>query len=258
VGAIEYGLFVDESGEGRLLNPLVPPESKRCLWVATAVCVPWDRIEPLSTEIRTVTKGNLTGNPVELKGFDLARRLRRERTMDDIAQDVGAAVSKFGAKVWIVAACPGVADVPGLRAVVQHVSHRDPLAKDNARQLLLERVNGYAVPRYHPAGSWLLIWDLSEAQELKDFSQSIVEFQNLATGYALHTAIVPRLLGGLSHDWAPLQIADFYSNFALNQRAEELCFKDATPAKAAAFRNHLRGTLATDSTGKLVGWKTWG
>ncbi len=258
MGAIEYGLFVDESGEGRLLNPRNPPDSKRCLWVAAAVCVPWDNIAPLGTELKALLKRNLTGSPAELKGFDLARSLRLERTIGDVAQDVASLVSKFGAKVCIVAASPGAAPVPGLRPVVQRVSGRDPLPKDNARQLLLERVNGYAVPKYHPAGSWLLIWDLSEAQELKDFGRSIVEFQNLASGYALHAAIVPSLLGGLSHDWGPLQIADFYSNFALNQRAEELGFKDATPAKAEAFRNHLRGTLATDSAGKLVGWKTWG
>jgi hypothetical protein len=258
MGAIDFGLFVDESGEGRLFNPPRASDSKRCLWASAAVCVPWDSIAPLGVEIKALTKKNLTGNPPELKGFDLARQLRLGVTMDDVAKDVASAVKKVAAKIWIVVARPGAGDVPGLATIVQSISHRNPLPKDNARQLLLERVNGYAVPRYHPSGSWLLVWDLSEAQELKDFSRSIVEFRNLAAGYALHDAIVPALLGGLSHDWAPLQIADLYANFALNQRAEELGYHDATASKADAFRNHLRGTLATDASGKLVGWKTWG
>lgn len=258
MGAIDYGLFVDESGEGRLLNPVNPPDSKRCLWVTAAVCVPWDNIPALDVEVKALLKKNLTGTPPELKGFDLPRLLRLGRTMSDIAQDVASAVTKAGAKVWIVAACPGAADVPGLGPIVLRISNRNPLPKDNARQLLLERVNGYAVPRYHPSGSWLLIWDLSNAHELKDFGRSIAEFQNLATGSTLRAAIVPALLGGLSHDWAPLQVADFYANFALNQRAEEFGFRDTSPAKAEAFRNHLRGTLAIDANNKLVGWKTWG
>jgi hypothetical protein len=258
VGVIAHGLFVDESGEGLEIKLPPAPRSKRSLWVAAGVCVPWDRLDGLAQDVRSLISKNLTGSLPELKGFDIERHLRPQSSIDAVAQDVAEAVQGSNSKIWVVAAASGAGSVPGLAAIIQRTYNRPVLPKDNARQLLLERVNGYAVPKYHPAGSWLLVWDLSQAHELRDFSRSVVEFQNLSSGSLLRGAMVPALLGGLSHDWAPIQIADFYANLALNLRAQQMGIVDATIAKANAFSNRLMQTLVRDSTGKLVGWKTWG
>ena len=141
--------------------------------------------------------------------------------------------------------------------MLSHPDKDHPEAKDVARQLLLETISGYASPRYFAPATWLLIWDIGDAGALSDFSASLRTFRNRVSGYTLPTALTPVMLGGLSHEWSGIQIADFYANLALHYYARSLSLPDAKDERATAFETRLMPTLMRDSYGKMVGWKVW-
>lgn len=110
--------------------------------------------------------------------------------------------------------------------------------------------------RYEPA-HWIIVWDVSDVQELGDFSRSVSEFRNAFSGEPRNDRLFPSVLGGLSHDWGGLQAADLLSNFALHFRGRELTFPDVNLDKAQAFETQLKPCLQATATGSVVGWKTW-
>jgi hypothetical protein len=178
----------------------------------------------------------------EVKGSDAPHELSRGRTADDLASDLAALLREFDSHIWIVAASRQT---------------DGPTTKGAARQLVLERVNGFLnLGRYEPA-QWIIVWDVSDVQELGDFSRSVSEFRNAYSGEPRNDRLFPAVLGGLSHDWGGLQAADLLSNFALHFRGRELKFPDVNLEKAQAFESHLMPCLQRTATGNVVGWKTW-
>ena len=185
----------------------------------------------------------------ELKGSGLRWYLKREFSVSDVATRVASVLDNAGAHVWV---CASRAGSPPLRR-----AHGPYLAKDTARQLLLERINGFAVPAYFPPKSWLLLWDISEAQELSDFSGAIRRFRDLVSFYPRSPVLLPRLMGAPSHDWGGLQLADFLAHFGLHFAAQKLNLTEHSHDKAKAFEDLFLPRLRRDSKGKIPGWKLW-
>lgn len=134
---------------------------------------------------------------------------------------------------------------------------KTPKVKDVVRQLLLERINGLLVAGYHEPDHCLIIWDISDQQELEDFSASISEFRNAYDGTPRSERLAPAALGGLSHDWSRLQSADVIAHFALHYMGNKASLDGAKAEKARAFKQEFLPRLQRTSTGHLVGWKEW-
>ena len=119
-------------------------------------------------------------------------------------------------------------------------------AKDIARELLLERFS----IKLNYEGGWdkinLLIWDLSDNNELADFSSSVGSYVNPHDKNEVNHSIIPHILGGLSHEWAELQIADLVSNYALNYVADGI-YDDADQEKSDAFKKHIYPKLHSNN-----------
>ena len=98
----------------------------------------------------------------------------------------------------------------------------------------------------------LLVWDLSDSSELADFSAITSSYVNPHDHNKLNSTIVPHILGGLSHDWAELQIADLISNYALNYVADGT-YDDADKDKSKAFEQYLYPVLQHSNRGKVFG-----
>lgn len=100
-----------------------------------------------------------------------------------------------------------------------------------------------------------LIWDLSDNNELAHFSAIVSSYVNPHNNKRISPLIIPHILGGLSHDWAELQIADLISNYALNYSAHGI-FSDCDEEKSDAFSKHIYPILhARGGKIKGYGWK---
>jgi hypothetical protein len=238
VVAVSHVLFIDEAGNAQ------PGPSVQSLWVTAAVAIPFERARDLNEKMDDLRRQNLRSRVKEVKGSQVPHELLRGRTVDNLAAGFAALLRQFDAHVWIVLASR---------------QQDGPTTKGAARQLVLERVNGFLnLGRYHPA-HWLIVWDVSDVQELADFSKSVSQFTNAFSGSPRNDRLFPSILGGLSHDWGGLQAADLAANLALHFRGSELGFADASAAKAAAFKQHLWPCLQTTASGAVLGcgWKTW-
>ena len=234
--AISHALFIDESGNAQ------PGRSVTSLWVTAALAVAFERARELNVRIDALRTRNFRSRLKEVKGSEVPHELARGRTTDDLAQDLATILREFDAHIWVVAASR---------------QSDGPTTKGKARQLVLERVSGFLnLGRYEPA-HWIIVWDVSDVQELGDFSRSVSEFRNAFSGEPRNDRLFPSVLGGLSHDWGGLQAADLLSNFALHFRGRELTFPDVNLDKAQAFETRLKPCLQTTATGSVVGWKTW-
>jgi hypothetical protein len=246
---VHHLVFIDESGEGRLHRSGLPAPSTRSLWVAAAVAVPWSKVEVVDDGVIGILGDCLIPSAPELKGSGLRWYLKKESSMEEVARRVAAILDGAGAHVWI---CASRAGSPPLRSL------QGPyFVKDTVRQLLLERINGYAVPAYFPPKSWMLLWDISEAQELSDFSGAIRRFKDLVSFRSRSAVLLPRLLGAPSHDWGGLQVADFLAHFGLHFAGEKLGLADHSPTKSKLFEDVFMPRVKRDSMGKIVGWKLW-
>lgn len=206
-----------------------PVPSMRSLWVAAAVAIPWSKVEVLDQGVEAIIADCMIASCPELKGSGLRWYLKRESSVSDVSTRVAAILDGAGADVWV---CASRAGSPPLRTM-----HGPYLAKDTVRQLLLERINGFAVPTHFPLKSWLLIWDISEAQELSDFSGALRRFRDLVSFYPRSAVLLPRLLGAPSHDWGGLQLADFLAHFGLHYAAQRLELPDHSRDKAKLFED---------------------
>jgi hypothetical protein len=249
MAGVTHVVLIDESGNGRLL-PGGPDPGVRSLWVTAGVAVEWDMRRTLDEAIKSILKRLFLGRCDELRAANIRRYLPEKYSVADVAREVADAVQKTASMVWI----------SGTRAGARMFSH--PLgeraeAKDIARQLLLETISGYAVPRYYAPESWLIVWDVADAGELADFSRTVATFRNRISGYPAPPALMPAMLGGLSHDWGGIQVADLYANFALHRFGRVKKLVGAKPERADAFDTVLAPTLKRDNAGKLVGLKFW-
>ncbi len=236
--AVSHVLFIDESGNAQ------PGRSVLSLWVTAAVAVPFERARDLNARIDDLRRQNFRARNLEVKGSEIPHELARGRSTGNVAADVANLLKGFDAHVWIASATRKA---------------NGPQTKGAARQLVLERVNGFLnLGMYHPA-HWLIVWDVSDVQELIDFSHSVSDFKNEYSGDARNDRLFPSILGGLSHDWGGLQVADVVSNFALHYRGRELGFPDANIDKADAFQQSIWPRLQATANGTVAGcgWKTW-
>jgi hypothetical protein len=247
---ISHVLFIDESGRGQADRHGIPLNGVQSLWISAAVGIEWRRVKDLDDGVKDILRNRFLGRCSELKAFNLRRYLPSQFNAGDVASDLSGLAKRVGAHVWITCSRTGCPPLPGMAGP-------RPLAKDVVRQLLLERVSGYATPKYFPNHSWLVVWDLSDVRELTDFSEDLAKFRNLHNYSQLNPAVYPALLGGLSHDWAGIQVADVYANFALHRYGQALGLPDFNIDRATAFEQHLRPTLQKDANGNEVGWKVW-
>jgi hypothetical protein len=131
------------------------------------------------------------------------------------------------------------------------------MVKEITRQLLLERINDFLHTSSPDNSSFIIIWDISDQQELQDFSRSVAAFNDSHRRVPRSDKMVPAVLGGISHDWSGLQIADVIANYALHS----ICIDDGMPGgrtnKANDFKAYLKPRLERDSRNRLVGWKRW-
>lgn len=248
---VGHVVLIDESGNGWLSSEGLPLNTIRSLWVSAGVGIEWAKRPELDAGIQAILKNRFRGRCEELKASSIRRYLPEESTIDDVAKEVASLVSSTGTRIWVAATRAGS------RPMLSHPAKDHPEAKDIARQLLLETISGYATPRYYGPATWLLVWDIGDAGALSDFSASLRTFRNRVSGYALPTALTPVMLGGLSHEWSGIQIADLYANLALHYYGRSLSLPDAKEERAASFETTLMPTLMRDSFGKVVGWKIW-
>jgi hypothetical protein len=110
---------------------------------------------------------------------------------------------------------------------------------------------------YHEPDHCLIIWDISDQQELQDFSASIAEFRNAYDGTPRSQRLVPAALGGLSHDWSGLQTADVVAHCALHYLGLQESLPGSRKEKAEAFRSKFLPRLQRSNKGELIGWKVW-
>ncbi len=242
---VSHVVFLDESGLSRWGNSI------QSLWVSAAIAIPFERSRELDADVAAVRRASFRARVKELKGHLTKRsELLSGVTPADVAQRAAALVSKFGAHAWVTATRLGCPRPPGFTS-------SSPQAKEVARQLLLERVNGMlATGRYAPE-NWLMVWDLSQTEELYDLSAAVGLFANGITGAKIDPRLYPMVLGGLSHDWGGLQLADIYAHFALHKVGVDQRLPDANLSKADAFDVHIEPTLQRSSTGAVVGFKRW-
>jgi len=239
-----HAIYIDESGNG------APTADIHRFWVSVGVSVAFDRTRTLDDGIRTVVSKHFSPYIKELKGSAVTKYLRIGASVLDVAEDVGNILDDVGAHCWAVASSHGSNPPVNL-----HLPH--PRAKDIARQLLLERINGLLIAGYHHPDHSLIVWDISTQQELQDFSASIANFRNTYDGTPRSDRLAPAALGGLSHDWSGLQTADIIAHCALHYLGLQSSMAGSKVDKARAFKEHFLPRLQKDSKADLVGWKVW-
>lgn len=238
-----HAIYIDESGIGaRQFNI-------NRLFASVAVAVPFDMKNQFDTDLARIRAVHCQPGAKELKGSGMPHDLLSTSTIASVARDLAASLNQAVAHTWVVVSTRGVNAPPGFST--------SPLVKDIVRQLLFERLNGFLVAGYCPHDNFLLIWDITEQQELNDFSQSVASFKNAYTGGALSPRLAPAILGGLSHDWSGLQAADVIANFALHKVGMSRPLPGANPQKEAAFDQYFLPILQRDIYGNRVGWKVW-
>jgi len=224
-------VFIDESGAGTI------KQDKNSLWITAGVLSSLDAHGTLTRDFQEM-KDNLMRNPSEeLKGSIVSRHLLEGKTAADVAIGVSELMRRYDMGAWITGANRDYAQSDRGRFTPSNAK-KGLQAKDIARELLLERISGYAGARAMEPRIYQLIWDLSDVGELIDYSAVTSAYKDPRSGKSVDPQIIPKILGALSHDWAELQIADVLSNFALNRIAEGR-FPDADSEKSAAFKEHL-------------------
>jgi hypothetical protein len=163
----------------------------------------------------------------------------------DVATDVGDVMDETRTIVWAAATSCGERPPPGFRT-------SNPKTKDLARQLLIEEINNDLVADYHNTNNCLIIWDISDQQELQDFSASIARFRNLSDGTPRSDRLAPAALGGISQDWSGLQTADIIAHCALHYLGERSSLLGFKTEKAEAFRSQFLPRLKRARIEELV------
>jgi len=241
-------VFIDESGAG------ASKASKDNFWISVGVCAKFRDHENIAQSLFEAKERCLRLYNQELKGGSTSKsNLNPGVTKEDIAKEMGVIIKKYRLVVWVVSTkytphIPSSNFIPSNGKVVQ--------AKDVSRELLLERISGY-VEQNRNNVSYQLVWDLSDQQEMSDFSRTIAAYVNPHSDKKICSAVIPYLLAGLSHEWAELQIADVISNYALNYSARGL-YADCDMEKADAFEAHIYPNLVSGHKGiEGIGWKPY-
>lgn len=238
-----HAFFIDESGNGGA--------NKDLNWfvVSTAVSVALDEKDNLDSLVANIIGTYLRPGCKEIHGSEIPHRLRSGISIRDFGIEIAKAIKSVNADIWITCTHHGINPLPGIPS--------NSTAKDIVRQLLFERLSGFLDAGYCDPGRFFIIWDLSEPQELNDFSAAVVKFRNPVSGKTVNPRLVPAVLGGLSHDWAGLQIADIVSNYCLHFVASAERIPNCHPEKSKTFYDVFHPLLKTDSMGNKIGFKEW-
>lgn len=238
-------VYIDESGSG---SPKQVDINR--IWVSAAISVSFDDKVALDKGIKKILEDFFRSKIVELKGTNMPNELLRGKTIDDVVSSFHTLISSLSANIWVAGTFGGRLPPPGFKVQTPH-------AKEIARQMLLERINDYLNAGYEPKDHFLLIWDISDVQELTDFSEDAAAFKNDYTGDTINPRLAPAILGGCSHDWSGLQAADMIAHLAFHRIGIEDSIQGANPVKAKAFMDYIWPVLRRDSEENVVGWKKW-
>lgn len=244
VAQFSHAFFIDEAGKGADFPGL------NRLWVASAVCIPFDYKATVDVRIKEILASHFHAGQAELKGSFIPKNLLQKSSTSDVAREVGELLDSTGARTWVVATEFGC----HLPANLSHLVERSP--KAIVRQLLMERLNGFLRFGGH-TNNFLMVWDITDQQELRDFSRSVASFKNSVRGDLLSPLLAPAVLGGLSHDWSGLQVADIVANYALHRIGFDRQVEGAHQGKARDFDMYFRHRLHKDPKGQSVGWKVF-
>ena len=239
-----HAIFIDESGNGSDTDDI------NKYWVSAAIAIPFERMESIDEKVKSILKSNFRSNIREIKGADIPHGLNQGKSTTDVARDVGNLVEENRLNCWIVGSHQGVNPPTGL-------SQSNPMVKEIVRHLLLERINHSLHTTFPGDTSYMTIWDISDQQDLQDFSRSVSAFNDLYRNTPRSKRMVPAVLGGISHDWSGLQIADILANYGLHH----ICVIDGSPGgrknKADDFGLYLKPRLQRDARNDPLGWKRW-
>ena len=246
-----WTLYMDESGSGSQ-----KVDTKKNLWVSVGIAAKLDDHDAIAEDVAKLRKKVLRRSNIEFKANDLTpKRMNDGITYDDVASGVAEILKKYSMKTWVMVV-PFNLHIINMSMFTPSNAKSGLQAKDVAREMLLERVS-MDVDRVHTVeDKFMIIWDLSNTNELMDFSASVLAHTNPHSGKKISPIITPHILGGLSHEWAELQLADLISNFGLNYAARGK-YPDCDESKAMAFETHLYPCLQKSWWGcvKGYGWK---
>gem|GEM_PF-1974747 len=228
--------FMDESGSGS------NSDSKTNCWVSVGVLARLADHKALTEDLYEMRRRCMRLYNKEMKGVDLSpNHLNLGVTIDDVARDLAALIRKYGLTVIVT----GANKSPMLDRQTKFVPSNEKKglqAKDVARELMLERLSLRFDHDSTGSCQGLLVWDISDNNELIDFSKVVGSYVNPHNNKKPNERIIGHILGGLSHEWAEIQIADLVSNYALNYMADGI-FEDANKEKSDAFKKHLYPAL---------------
>lgn len=240
-----FAVFMDESGLGS------KRKGKANYWVSVGVMAGINDHYSITQDIHDLKKKSMRLYNKEMKGTDLsANHLNAGITKETVAKDLAEIIKNHGLRI-VVTATNMSPKLESLTIFTPSNEKRGLQAKDVARELLLERISMMAESSHDIGKTQLMIWDLSDTNELMDFSKIAETYQNPHSQKKLNTTIIPHILGGLSHEWAELQIADLVSNYAINYIARNE--EDADAEKCKAFKQYLYPMLYGGNKGTIKG-----
>lgn len=236
MGSECFALFMDESGTGS------KNKSKTNYWVSVGVLARISEHDAIAADLFSLKKKCMRLYNKEMKGTDLSpNHFNPGITKASVAKDLSELIKKYKFSIFVTAANMSP-DLIHQTKFTASTEKRGLQAKDIARELLLERFSIMLNYQHSSTNKNMLIWDLSDNNELADFSKIIGSYQNPHDGKKPNPTIIPHLLGGLSHEWAELQIADLVSNFAINYITDGIC-TDSDKDKSTAFKEFIYPVL---------------
>jgi hypothetical protein len=235
-------IYIDESGNAGRSDDI------KKYWTVAAVCVGLDKQNEMDEEISKIISEFYRLSVKELKGADTPRNFKPGISVEDFSKSFSSMIKELDINVWVAASKYGV------KAPKTMILDK-PHPKNLVRHLLFERLNGFFIHGHNGTDNCLIVWDISDLQELQDFSSSVSMFRNSISNETLCNRIAPAVLGGLSHEWSGLQVADIIANFALHKLGVDENMPDANTNKGKAFDTYLMPLLQKDGYGKRVGWK---
>jgi len=234
-----HAIYIDESGNG------APVPGIQSYWVSVAVAIPFSENEILEISTKSILRRFFRPGERELKGKHMPNRLLDGTSIDQAIHEIGDLLVKVKAVVWVAGVRqnpnPPINQIPSKLVV-----------KDIARKSILEGINDYLNTGTHSPNHFLIIWDISDEQELEDFSRNVATFRHARTQVLPNPRLAHAILGGLSHDWNGLQIADIIAHCALHRMGLQSSLPDANPIKAKSFERYLEQKCRLVQTGRPV------
>lgn len=221
-----HAIYIDESGNG------APVPGIQSCWISVAVAISFSDNEILEIGSKSILRQYFRPGERELKGKHMPNHLLKGTSIDQVIREIGDILFKVKAVVWIA----GVRQNPN--PPIKHNPSR-LMVKDIARKSILEEINDYLNTGAHSPNHFLIIWDISDEQELEEFSRNVATFRHARTQELPNPRLVHAILGGLSHDWNGLQIADIIAHCALHRMGLQSSLPDANPIKAKSFERYL-------------------